>query len=122
MDSGQRAIVARIHRLEHVERLWAADLADDDPVGSHTQSVAHEIANRDLSHSLDVLRPSLQAKDVCLLQLELRCVLDRDNALRVGDGLRQRVQQRGLTGTRTARDEDVELRHDAALEKVNGLL
>ena len=29
---GQRALVAGVHRLQHVQRLAAADLADDDPV------------------------------------------------------------------------------------------
>jgi hypothetical protein len=45
--------VAGVHRLQHVHRLGAADLADDDPVGSHTQRVAHQLANRDLA------RPSM---------------------------------------------------------------
>ena len=44
----QRAVVARVHGLEHVERLRAADLADDDPVGAHAQRVAHEVADRRL--------------------------------------------------------------------------
>ena len=33
----QRALVAGVERLEHVERLHAADLADDDPVRAHAQ-------------------------------------------------------------------------------------
>jgi hypothetical protein len=31
--SSSATLVAGVHRLEHVERLGAADLADDDPVG-----------------------------------------------------------------------------------------
>ena len=42
----QRAVVAGVHRLQHVERLGAADLADDDPVGPHAQRVAHQVADR----------------------------------------------------------------------------
>ena len=58
---GERAVVARVHRLEHVQRLGAADLADDDPVGAHAQRVADELADRDLALALDVLRPRLEA-------------------------------------------------------------
>ena len=45
VDRRQRALVARVHRLEHVERLGAADLADDDAVGPHAQCVPHEVAD-----------------------------------------------------------------------------
>ena len=38
------AVVARVHGLQHVERLGAADLADDDAVGTHTQGVDHQVA------------------------------------------------------------------------------
>ena len=38
VDRRQRAVVARVHRLEHVQRLGAADLADDDAVGPHAQA------------------------------------------------------------------------------------
>ena len=33
----ERALVTGVHRLEHVQRLAAATLTDDDPVGAHTQ-------------------------------------------------------------------------------------
>ena len=45
VDGRQRPVVAGVHRLQHVERLGAADLADDDPVGAHAQRVAHEVAD-----------------------------------------------------------------------------
>ena len=35
----QAAVVAGVHRLQHVERFLAADLADDDAIGPHTQGV-----------------------------------------------------------------------------------
>ena len=60
VDRDQRALVARVERLEHVERLAAADLADDDPVGAHAQRVAHQVADRDLAAALDVRRPRLE--------------------------------------------------------------
>ena len=42
---GQRAVVAGVHGLEHVQRLAAAHLADDDAVGPHAQGVDHELAD-----------------------------------------------------------------------------
>ena len=66
----------RRHRREHVQRLAAADLADDDAVGPHPQRVAHEVADRHLAATLDARRPRLQAHDVRLAQAQLGGVLD----------------------------------------------
>ena len=109
VDRRQRALVARVHRLEHVERLGAADLADDDPVGAHAQGVADELANPDLALALDVRRARLERDHVLLLELELGGVLDRDDALVAGHERRHRVQRRRLTGAGTAGDEHVQL-------------
>src|SRR3954454_1601304 len=38
-----RAVVARVHRLEHVERLAGPALPDDDAIGSHAEGVADEL-------------------------------------------------------------------------------
>ena len=81
----QRAIVAGVHRLEHVQRLAAAALADDDAVGAHAQRVHDQVADRDAP------RPSTFAGRVSSvttcgwLQLQLGGVLDRDDALVLGD-------------------------------------
>ena len=73
--------MARVHRLEHVERLGAANLADDDAVGPHAQRVADEIADADLALALDVGGARLEPDHVLLLELQLGGVLDRDDAL-----------------------------------------
>ena len=78
VDRRQRALVARVHRLEHVQGLGAADLADDDPVRTHAQRVPDELADADIALALDVRRPSLERDHVLLLELELGGVLDRD--------------------------------------------
>ena len=51
---GQRALVPGVHRLQHVERLAGADLADDDAIGPHAQGVADEVADGDLARALGV--------------------------------------------------------------------
>ena len=78
-----RAFVAGVHRLHHVEGFGATHLTDDDAVGAHTQGVAHQVALRHLALAFQAGRARLQAHDVALLQPQLRRVLDRDDALRV---------------------------------------
>ena len=77
--------MAGVERLEHVERLAAADLADDDAVGPHAQRGAHEIAHRDRACALGVGRPRFEPHDVRLREAELGGLLDRDDALVGGD-------------------------------------
>src|SRR5919106_6182934 len=82
---GHRAVVARVHGLEHVQRLAGTTLPDDDAIGAHAQGVAHELADRDRTLALDIGRPRLERHDVLLAELELGGVLDRDDPLVVRD-------------------------------------
>ena len=83
-----------------------AHLADHDPVRSHAQRVAKQVANRHLAAPLDARRAALQAHDVGLAQAKLGRVLDRDHALLGADVGRQRVEQRRLAGPGATRDQD----------------
>ena len=94
-------------------------LADDDAVGPHAQRVAHEVTDRDLALALDVRRARLEAEHVALMESQLGGVLDGDDPLVVWDRARQRVEQCRLPGARSAGDEHVELREDAALQEVD---
>ena len=78
---GQRPCLAGGHRLDHVQRLARAALADDDPVGAHVQRVAQQVAHRDLALALQVGRARLERDEVLLVELELGGVLDRDDSL-----------------------------------------
>jgi hypothetical protein len=95
------------HRLEHVQRLAAADLADDDPVRAHPQRVAHEIADGDLALTLDVRRPRLEGDHVGFRQPQLGGVLDRDESFVVGDRRGEDPEHRGLPAARAAAHDDV---------------
>ena len=109
MDGGHRAFVAGVHRLDHASSVSAlAALADDDPVGPHTQRVLDEVGRRDGAASFDVGRASLQANDVILLKLQLGRVLDRDDAVVVLDEAGEGVEQRRLTRAGAPRDDHVE--------------
>ena len=110
VDRGHRAVVAGVHRLQHVERLAGANLADDDPVGPHAQRVLDQVALGDLALALDVRRPRFQPDDMLLLQLELGRILDRHDPLAVVDERRHGVEQGRLARAGAARDQDVAAR------------
>ena len=118
VDGRQRPVVAAGHRAEHVQRLGAADLADDDPVGPHPQRVAHEAADRHLAAALQRRGPRLQPHDVGVAQAQLGGVLDGDDPLAVADELRQRVERRRLARAGAAADEDVAARPHGARQQV----
>jgi len=52
-----RAIVAGVHRLEHVQGFTATALTDDDVIGPHTQTALDELPNRHRALALDVRWP-----------------------------------------------------------------
>src|SRR3989441_13281194 len=52
--SRQRAVVAGVHRLQHVEGFAAATLANDDAVRAHAERVLDQVALHDLTLALDV--------------------------------------------------------------------
>jgi hypothetical protein len=108
MDRAHGPVVAGVHRLQHVESLGAADLAEDDPVGAHTQGVAQQVAHRDLATAFEVRRPSFQPHDMRLLQLQFGRVLDRHGPFSRVDQPRQRIQQRRLARTGASGDQDVQ--------------
>ncbi len=117
----QRAVLAGRHRLEHVEGLARTTLADDDPVGSHVQAVAQQVADGDLAHALEVRRAGLELDDVRLVELQLGGILDRDDPLVLGDERRQHVEGRRLARSGPAGDEDVEPRLDAGPQELEHL-
>src|SRR3954471_536332 len=112
------AVVARIHRLEHVQRLSRAALPDDDPVGSHPEGVPDELADRDRTLAFDVRRARLEGHHVLLAELELGRVLDGYDPLVVRDERREDVERRGLAGARAAGHEDVQSGLDARSHEV----
>ncbi len=81
VQRSHRAVVAGIHGLQQIEGLGSAHFADDDPFGTHTQTVADQIAHGDLAFAFQVRRARFQAHHVRLLQLKFGRVLAGDDAL-----------------------------------------
>ena len=118
VNGGQRAVVARVHGLQHVQRFFAANLTDDDAVGAHTQGVDDQLALLNRAFALDVGGARFQAHDVVLVQLQFRRVFHGDDAFAVGNVGRENVEERGLTGAGAARNQNVEPRFHAAAQQL----
>ena len=122
MDSGEAAIVPRVHSLEHIESLSTTALTHNYAIGTHTQRVDDQIAdgNPVVVAGLGVL--CLEAPHMTLGELQLGGGLDGDDAIVLGDIARQHIEQRGLAGASAPRDDDVEARDHAGLEKLGHLI
>ncbi len=111
--------MAGVHRLEHVERLATAALADDDAIRPHAQGVDHEVADGDAAATLDVRRARLERDHMLLAELELGGVLDGDDAFVLGDEAAQDVERRGLSRAGATADHHVEPGTNARAEETN---
>ena len=116
VERAHRAVVAGVHRLQQVERLRSAHLADDDALGTHAQAVLDQIAHGDLALALDIGRARLETHDVRLLELQFGRVLAGDDALVVLDVAGQAVEQRRLARAGAAGDQHVAARAGDDLE------
>ena len=72
---------ARVQGEQQVERLGIADLADDEPIGSHAQRLLDEAAKRHLAGALEARLPTLQRDEVRSIDRELERLLDRHDPL-----------------------------------------
>jgi hypothetical protein len=61
-----------------------------------------------LSLAFNVRRSCLQTDDVVLLQLEFGGIFNGDDPVRVGDKAGESVKSSRLTGTSTARNDDIQ--------------
>src|SRR6185369_2026798 len=93
------------------------DLSHDDAVGPHAERVNHELTDVNRASAFYVGGTRFNARHVGLLQAQFRGVFNRDDALVVRDVGGNGVEQGGFSGTRTAADQNVQARLDAAFQK-----
>src|SRR5262249_4339561 len=67
VDGRHRSFVTGVHGLEHVQRLARTHFTDDDAIGTHTQTVLHQIALRDFALAFHVGRTGYEAHELRLL-------------------------------------------------------
>ena len=123
VDGRQRSVVAGVHRHQHVERLGATHLADDDAGGPHAQRIADQIADADLACTLDVLAAGLQCDAIrqAAIQLELGDLLHRHHALvESHNRSAERIQQGGLARPGLPAHQDVDAGLDRCFQELCG--
>ena len=94
VNGRERAFVAGIHGLEHVQRLGATDFTDDDSIGSHPEAVANQFALAILAMAFGVGRPGFHAHNVRMIQDEFGGILHRDDSFITGNGFGKCIEQR----------------------------
>jgi hypothetical protein len=70
-----------VHCLQHVKRLLAADFADDDAIGAHTQAVDEKLPLANGSLTFYIGGPRFQADNIFVSELKLSGVFNRYNPL-----------------------------------------
>ena len=110
VNGGERAVVAGVHGLQHVDGFAAAHLPHHDAVGAHSEAVDHQLALGNLSLPLDIGGPGLQAHHVLLPELQLRRIFNGHDPLVVGDEGGQHVEKGRFPGAGASGDQDVEPR------------
>src|SRR5260370_29501294 len=110
MDGCDRTVMAGGHGLQHVEDLGAADLADDDAVGAHPETVLDQVALRDFAAAFEIGWARLEPHDMRLLQRQLGRILDSDDTFVFGNEGRETIEHRGLARAGSAADDYVEAR------------
>ena len=117
VNRAEAAEMAGVERLQQVERLGAAHLADEDAIGSVSKRRAQQVGDGDRRQRRFLSERHLRAtrlepQQVRLVEMNLGRLLDDDDAVAVRNVRRQRIEQRRLAGAGPARDQDVLLRRD----------
>ena len=79
MAGRQRSVMARVHGLQHIQRFGSAAFPHDDPVGTHTQSIDHQIPNGDPPLPFDVRRPGFQGNQILMGKFKFGGILHSDD-------------------------------------------
>ncbi len=118
MHGCQRAIMPRIHCLQHIERFAATTLADDDAVRPHAERISHQIANGDGTSALNIRGSGLKPNDMILGESQFGGIFNRDNAICCGEVAAEHIQKCGLSRACAAGYHNVLAELNADTQKV----
>ena len=99
----QRAGMARVDRLQKGRGFRAANFAEKQAIGTKTKTRFEQVLNGHLCEALPAFRRE-QGQPVGLRRLQLARVLDRHDALAVGNLFEKRVEEGRLSRRRSARN------------------
>src|SRR5215470_16903167 len=71
VDSSAAPVMAGVECIQQIHDLRTADLADDQAVRAHAESLTDQITQRDLARALNVRWASLEAYDVGMVRPQL---------------------------------------------------
>ena len=107
VHGAHRTVVAGVHRRQHVEHFHAPYFAEDDPVRTHPQGVADQVAGLHFAVPFGIWRTGFQAHHVRVAELQFGDVFDGHQPFVRVDQLAENVQQRGFAGAGAAADQNV---------------
>ena len=111
VDGRQGALVPGIQGLQEIEGLHAPDLADEDAIGPVPQRGPDQVADRD-GRQPGLFAAGFEPQQVPHVQLQLRGVFDQGHAMCRGHERDEGIEERRLSGTGPAADQDVVARLD----------
>lgn len=114
MDCGNRPAVPGVDRFEIGQGFGTAQLADDDPVGAHTEGGLKEGVGAALRSGTAV---GQEGDGVGLAGEELKSVFDGDQPFVLTDMRQELASERGFAGRGAAADQDVEPGLDQGLQR-----
>ena len=91
MNGRKRSVMPGVHGLQHIQSFFASNLADDDAIRAHTQTINYQLTLLDRALAFDIRRPGFQPHHVLLFQLKFGSVLHRYDAFAIGNGRRKNV-------------------------------
>ena len=86
-----------IHGLQHIEAFAASHFAYNNPVWTHTQGIANQVANGYSVPAFDVGRFCFHTHDMRLLQFKLCGIFNCDDAVASRDIFGNGIQKGGLS-------------------------
>ena len=117
MDGAEASKVTGVEGLQEVEGLGAAYLADDDAIGPVPEGCAEQIGDGDSGQRRFVSQRHLsssrfESEEIRFVEMDLGGLLDHDDPIAIRDPSRQGVQQRRLSRSGAAGNQDVALGGD----------
>jgi hypothetical protein len=100
------ATMPGVQGVEEFAHFSTPTLADNYAVGAHAQRLAQQLAEADRTSTFYIRLPRDQPDEVLGRELQFRSVLQDKDALVPGDFGQERVEQGGLTGTSSPRDQE----------------
>ena len=100
MNRCQTSIMTRVHSGKHIKCFAAATLTYHDPVGTHSESVSHQITNGDRTFTFHVSWPSFKSEHVLLFELKFCGVFNSNDAFSSRNKTGENVEESCFTGTR----------------------